>query len=127
MSIFGITQKISNCRNGFAGGLAVYVHSKLNFTVNENLSSAFFHIGCVARLRGTRRFILSVSTYMKAHLESMINHRSNLIRKFNKRQDQIWLRNKREVLNVKVSRLQSFYKEKYYEDMFQGCNGPKDL
>ena len=37
-------------RDGFAGGLVVYVHERLDYVVNESLSSAFFYISLTVQL-----------------------------------------------------------------------------
>lgn len=50
------------CRNGFAGGLAVYVHNRLNFSVTDSLSSSFFYVALTLYLP-----LNGVSTKFKLH------------------------------------------------------------
>lgn len=65
--------------------------------------------------------------YMNSQLAELIRQRDNLFKKFKKRRNNVRLRNKIDLLDVSISRLQQYYKEIYYEDRFRGCDNPKKV
>lgn len=65
--------------------------------------------------------------YMNAHLESLINERSNLIKRIKRRRNNVRIRNKIDILNVKISRLHDYYRDIHYEREFKNCDSPKQV